>query len=85
MRFLSFPFILFFYFLFNLSNSNLIPSLNSNLCQTYPQIILRHKKYQFGDIFIYIYCLYFYILSLFFSLLFQILSFKFRSNFPFHY
>jgi hypothetical protein len=57
------PFVFIFSIFFSsFLNSNVVSSLNSNLWQFYPQIILRHKS---TNLEIYIYYLYFYILSLF--------------------
>jgi hypothetical protein len=56
-------YIILFYIHLLFFISNLNPSLNLNLWSIYPQMILCHKQYYFGDIFIYY--LYFYILHLF--------------------
>jgi hypothetical protein len=58
------------FFLFIISNLN--PSLNLNLWPIYSQMILCHKQYYFGDIFIYY--LYFYILPLFLFSFFSSIS-----------
>jgi hypothetical protein len=49
------PFLFIFLIFSSFPNSNLNPSLNLNLWRIYPQMILRHKQYFFGYIFIYYY------------------------------
>jgi hypothetical protein len=66
---------LYSFFLFIISNLN--PSLNLNLWPIYSQMILCHKQYYFGDIFIYY--LYFYILPLFIFFLFFLHFYFFKS------
>jgi hypothetical protein len=74
-RFLSFSFLIFF----SISTFNLNSNLNSKLVAHYSQIIFVQLEVPNLEIFIDIYYLYFYILSLFLFSPFPNLGFKFNS------